>query len=249
MTTRRTDRGARRSWIGGGSTVARWDAGLLGIALVCAGLGVCATLVVPRVLSGAAGSVVSAVVLWAAFLVPVMIGFARSRPRRLLSFRAVDLAYGIGFGVLLRLVQGWLEWAGSGTTGFPSFGSLGGSWWFTGLVAPALISPIVEEAFFRGVLLVCLYTLVRRVSDGRSAAIVAVLVTTGVFVFFHALSGAGAWWDVISTGFVGAVCATLVLATTRLWPAVIAHITYNGLWVALGIVGTLAGSSSAPALS
>ena len=42
-----------------------------------------------------------------------------------------------------------------------------------------------------------------------------------------------------SLALVGLTASLLVLLTGRLWPAVLAHVVYNGLWVAMATVGTL----------
>jgi hypothetical protein len=36
----------------------------------------------------------------------------------------------------------------------------------------------------------------------------------------------------------------IVLSTGRIWGAILAHVVYNGLWVALATVGTLLGGSA-----
>ncbi|KAA9107785.1 CPBP family intramembrane glutamic endopeptidase [Microbacterium rhizomatis] len=102
------------------------------------------------------------------------------------------------------------------------------------VVGAALISPVVEETFFRGVV-------VRALGDGlRSvgpaiAGTVAVAVSTGAFVALHAVSW-GASIPVaalVGTAGVGLGTSILVVLTGRLGGAIIAHIVFNTLGVVL----------------
>ena len=97
-----------------------------------------------------------------------------------------------------------------------------------------LITPVVEELFFRGVI-------VRALSDaltgaGRAiAGTVAVAVSTAVFVMLHiAPSGAGVPLGVVvGTSAVGVGCGILTLVTGRLGGAIVAHVAFNAIGVAL----------------
>jgi membrane protease YdiL (CAAX protease family) len=221
-----------------------WGYDLLGWAMISFAAGILLSAGIPSVVPGATGVLIAGIALWLGMAVPVALAFARSRPRGLLRFRPVDLLYGIVLGGVLRLAQGWFEQAAAGgPVPFPSYptidGQLSSSWWFADALAPVVISPVIEEFFFRGVLLVVIYTVVRRALGKRVAAFVAVVVTTGVFVAAHTLNGALGWDDVASYALVGIVCGMLVLLTRRIWGAVLVHIVFNATWVALATAGTL----------
>lgn len=244
--SRASRRGARvrLDWRVGGSTVRPWDAGLLGIALIAGGLGVVVSVTIGRLVPRSAGSTLAMLVLWAALAVPIVIGLRRSRPRALLSFRPVDLIYGVALGLIARIALGVAIAATGGDQAFPSAGSLGGAWWFTGLIAPVVGAPLFEEGFFRAVVLVTVFTLVRRGSGRLTAAFVSVLFSTGLFVLMHAIAAPLSVGDVVGIVLVALFAGVLVVATGRVWPAVIAHATFNATGVALTIVGTLAGTGA-----
>ena len=133
--------------------------------------------------------------------------------------------------------------AAGGVAPFPVYptidGALPASWWFGDLIAPVVISPVLEEFFFRAVLLIAIYTVARRALGGAVAGFVAVVLTTGLFVAAHTLSGALPWDDVAAFTLVGLVCGMLVVFTGRIWGAVLTHVVFNASWVALATVGTL----------
>ncbi len=182
--------------------------------------------------------------IWVAMTVPVVLAFRRSVPRGLLRWGWTDLLYGIAAGLLLRLVQGWLQSTG-GPLPFPSLmtvnGQLAEGWWFDDLLAPVVIGPLVEEFFFHGLVLVAVYTAVRRMAgDKRLAGVAALLLSTGLFVLAHAVLAPLAWPTAVSLALVGLVGGLLVLLTGRLWPAVLSHVVYNASFLALALVGTFA---------
>lgn len=102
------------------------------------------------------------------------------------------------------------------------------------VVGLVLVTPVVEELFFRGVM-------VRALSDGLDGAgravagTVAVAVSTVVFVLLHiAPAGADpAVGPVAATFAVGIGCGILTVLTGRLGGAIIAHIVFNATGVAL----------------
>ncbi|WP_404431372.1 CPBP family intramembrane metalloprotease [Microbacterium lacus] len=239
------ERTRRRDWRLGGRTVARWRERVLALALIALGVGVLGGTALVTFVSASWAPLVATVLLWVAMLIAIVYAFVRSRPAGLLGFRAQDLVFGLGIGLLLRLVQGWVDAATGGTGAFPSYPTIGGSlpngWLFNDVIATVLIAPVIEEFFFRGVILVALYTLLRRPVGKIVAAAVAAVASTGIFVLVHALGGALAVDQVISLTVVGLVCASLVLLTGRIWPAVLAHVVYNGTYVVLALIGTYAG--------
>lgn len=225
--------------------MARWRTDLLGWVLISLAAGILASVTLFQVLPPTIGGWAAPVVLWLALLVPTVFAFSRSIPRPLLQFRAVDLLYGLVLGVTLRVVQGWISLATTGSDVWPSYGTLDGqlpvSWWFTEVASGVVISPVLEEFFFRGVLLIVVYSVVRRSVGAGAAGFVAVIVSTGLFMLGHVLT-IGIGWDMaLAIGFVGLVCALLVLLTGRIWGALLVHVTFNASYVALALVGTLVG--------
>jgi membrane protease YdiL (CAAX protease family) len=175
-------------------------------------------------------------------LVPVVLALCRSRPAGLFRFRALDVLYGIVLGVLLRVAQGWIAQVGGGAAPFPSYptidGEPGASWWLTDVVAVVAIGPVVEEFFFRAVILVSVFTLLRRRFGHVAAGISAVLVSAAAFVMLHSLLVGQTADLVVATALLGAVCASLVMLTGRIWGAVLVHVIYNATYVLLALIGT-----------
>jgi membrane protease YdiL (CAAX protease family) len=102
------------------------------------------------------------------------------------------------------------------------------------VVGLVLVSPIVEELFFRGLMM-------RALDDALHDAgrllrpLVALLVSTGTFMLLHMLpfTGGVSLGLVIGTFGVGLGCGILTVATGRLGAAIIAHVTFNGVGVLL----------------
>lgn len=93
---------------------------------------------------------------------------------------------------------------------------------FIGLIATVVVgAPVVEELFFRGLLL---RSLQRRVPDGAAVAISSV-----AFGLAHAsaLPVRAVALVMISLAVFGAVLAMLALRTGRLGPGILAHATFN----------------------
>jgi membrane protease YdiL (CAAX protease family) len=229
----------RTDWRLGGRAVRRWDLSVIAAALIGVGLGVVGGGVVSRLLVPWA-PIASTVILWAGLGAAVVFAFVRARPAGLLRFRPIDVLWGVGLGLGLRLLQGWLSGADAAT--FPSATSLDGSlpsaWWLTDALPAGLIAPVIEEFFFRTVVLVAVYQLLRRSVGGVAAGMTALLVSAGGFVLLHATAGALTLTDGIQLFAVGATCALVVLLTGRIWGAVLTHIVYNVSYLALVLVGT-----------
>ncbi|MBZ4486878.1 CPBP family intramembrane metalloprotease [Microbacterium sp. cx-55] len=247
---RRRRPSAPRVWLQGGTTTQPWGWLLVGWAIVSLGAGILIATAATEFIGGVLGGWIGTVVLWVAMLVPVIYGFTRSVPRGLLRFRATDVLFGLVFGVALRVITGWLEQAASGVSVWPAYptvdGGLGADWWFGDLLLPVVIAPVVEELFFHALLLVALYTAFRRLTRAPAVAgFGAALVSTGVFVLLHQLTGSlGATWaSAAAIALVGLVGATLVLVTGRFWGALLTHAVFNASYVVLALVGTLAGGS------
>jgi membrane protease YdiL (CAAX protease family) len=238
----------RREWRTGGTTVRDWNWLLVGWSVLALGAAVLAATASTEFIGGVAGGWIGTVAVWVALLLPVVFAYRLSVPRGLMRFRPVDLLFGLVLGVLLRFVSGALAEAATGRSAWPTYmtadGALPGTWWFDELVVPVVIGPVLEEFFFHGFLLVVLYTVFRRLTGVRAVSGVgALLVTTGLFVLLHQLTGSlvATWDGAVSVGLVGLVGGLLVLLTGRLWPAILLHVAFNGSYVVLALVGTLVG--------
>jgi membrane protease YdiL (CAAX protease family) len=243
---------APRVWLQGGSTTQRWSWVLVGGALMGLGAGLLIATAASALIGGTLGGWVGSLVLWASMIVPVVLAYSRSVPRGLLRFRATDLLFGILLGLALRVVSGWFEQAERGSAPWPALpttnGGLSGVDWLVDAVVPVVVSPVVEEFFFRGFLLVALYTVFRRLTRLPSVAGAgAALISTGIFLLLHQFTGSlsGDAAGAASIALFGLATAVLVLITGRFWAALIAHIVFNGSYVALAVVGTLAGLNGA----
>lgn len=217
----------------------RWDLSVLSAALFGVGLGVVGGGAVSRIAAPWAATA-STVVLWLGLGAAVAFAFARSRPAGLLRFRPIDVLWGVGLGLGLRLLQGWVS--GADAAAFPSAmaldGGLPSGWWLTEAIPAGLVAPLVEEFFFRTVVLIAVYQLLRRSVGGVAAGVTAALVSAGGFVLLHATAGALTLVDGIQLFAVGGTCAVVVLLTGRIWGAVLTHVVYNVSYLVLVVVGT-----------
>jgi hypothetical protein len=237
-----SSRQPRTDWRLGSRTVRRWREWTLAWALIGLGLGALAGSAVEWLWDWPLAPVVATGLVWAGMLVPVIRAFSRSTPVGLLRFRPIDLLWALGLAVALRIVQGWLAAALDADGSLPSYplidGQLPAEWWFTSLVAPVVVAPLVEEFFFRGVLLVSIFTLLRRPLGQLSAGVVAGLASTGLFVLAHTVTATLGPGEILSVAALGAVCSALVLLTGRLWVAVLTHAIYNVSFVSIALLGT-----------
>lgn len=236
----------RRTWIEGGTSVQHWGWELLGWAVLGLGAGIVGAAALNEFAPQPLAATLSLVAVWIGLAAPVAFAFARSRPRALLRFRPQDLLFGLALGILLRFTQGWLEMAAGGDGAWPAYPGAGlpPGWVFDQLLGAVVIAPVVEEFFFRGLVLVAVYTAVRRLAGRGVAGFAAALVSTGLFIVAHALLAPLTWDETAALALVGLVNSILVLLTARIWAAVLVHVVYNGLWVALATVGSLTGGSS-----
>lgn len=248
-----TQRSARRrklsdhSWLERGANH-RW--GWLQVAVALVGLAV--GLLLLRLLSARAhspwGYFAADSALWAALLLSVAVGFLVSVPRGLFHWRWRDLVIGLFAGISLRMIVDGLHWREQGFLDWLTFadpkGEVPTAWWLDGIVATAIGAPVVEELFYRAFLLVALYTVFRRFTGSPAVAAVAtVCINASVFMFSHVIASAQTMSNLsaIAILLVGITTATLVLLTGRFWSALITHLTFNGLWVLLALIGTYAG--------
>lgn len=240
--SRRSSHEARTDWRLGGRTVFRWREGLLAIALISLGAGVLLGSLVAAVWDSPWAAASSTAIVWIGMLLPIVWAFTRSRPIGLLQVRAVDVLYGVVLGALLRTTQGWIEGLDGTPAEWPGLVQVGGSVPLSSVifdvVGPVVVVPVVEEFFFRAVVLVSLYTVLRRPFGKLTAGLAAALGSTALFVVMHGISGAADVSGVVSLSLLGLVCALLVLLTGRIWGAVLVHVVYNGSYLALAVLAT-----------
>ncbi|GAA3656069.1 CPBP family intramembrane glutamic endopeptidase [Microbacterium marinilacus] len=232
-------RESTRTWLDGSRTARRWDTELLGWTALCLGAAVIASVLLRTTVPGAAGTVLAGAALWIGMAVPTALAFRRGRPRGLLAFRTMDVVYALVLGIALRTVQGWLDLAAGGGT-FPSYalgdGASTGVLWLTAVAGPVLLSPVIEEFLFHGVVLVAVYRIARRGLDG---ALLAIVASTAAFVAMHAITGGMTSWEQpVTWTLVGAALGTLVILTGRIWGAVLTHLVFNLSAALLALVGT-----------
>ncbi|WP_060915985.1 CPBP family glutamic-type intramembrane protease [Microbacterium oleivorans] len=237
---RRGRRRARTDWRLGGTIVRTWNGTLLAIALVSLGLAILAGSLVQLLWASPWAPLASTAVLWIGMIVPAVIAFRKGRPAGLLRFRPADIVFGVALGLGLRLIDGWVTDAASRPfpTGSPLGGSLSPSWVLTEAIPAGLVGPVVEEFFFRTVVLVAVYSLLRRPAGSFAAAIAAVLVSTATFIMIHAVDGSLPLSESLSVGALGLTAALLVMLTGRIWGAVLLHLVYNASLLALMAAGT-----------
>ncbi|WP_162240788.1 CPBP family intramembrane glutamic endopeptidase [Leifsonia sp. Leaf264] len=150
-----------------------------------------------------------------------------------LRFTWLDLLWGAGVGLLLRLVATLVEIAvyGSSLAGVSIGTDAAPEPWFifAAVIAPVLISPVIEEAYFRGFT----QRAVERASRSRWTAII---VTALVFAALHLVEANSLRSAIVlgvSTLLFGAAAGALASYTGRIGGAIVAHIVFNGTLVAL----------------
>ena len=150
-------------------------------------------------------------------------------------FLWTDLLAGAGVGLAARaLVELVAPTAGGLGGGLDAATSDTGAAIVVTMAGAVLLTPYTEELFFRGLLQRALGDALARA--GRIVAgAVAVLVATGAFVALHALAAGAAMplGLLLGTAAIGVGCGTLTLVTGRLGGAVVAHVLYNAIGVAL----------------
>lgn len=240
--SRRRRHRRNRPWREGGASTARWGADLLGWAMVATGAGALGARAVSVLLPAGDAAAAAQTVIWVSFAAPVVVAGSRSCPRGLLRFHALDLLYGVVVGVIVRLCQGALAQADGGPVPWPSAPSIRGTLpdGFVGdAVAGVVVAPVLEELFFRGVVLVCAYTVVRRRAGRVAGGIAATAISSALFVGAHLLVAPMSVPDVGALALLGVVAAAFVLGTGRVWAAVATHVVFNATGFALLAVGTL----------
>lgn len=105
----------------------------------------------------------------------------------------------------------------------------GSAWLYILLVAVVIGAPLAEELFFRGLTL--------RALEKRAGPVVGVIGSTVVFTLPHFIGSGLAGTAVLfaSIGMVGAVFGTVTVIVDRLWPAIFAHMLFNGFGAAAAL--------------
>jgi membrane protease YdiL (CAAX protease family) len=168
-----------------------------------------------------------------------------------LRFRPVDVAIGLGVGILAKIVSAAIGAVAITVTGHaPETGNFDLSTsplWIVlnGFVVAVLIAPVVEELFFRGLVLRAANNRVlRRGGTAKRAAMTATVASALGFALLHLYQSPDVTLLIIlggTTFFLGFINARVTLATGRLGAAIIAHAFFNGSSVVLVL---LAGSGS-----
>lgn len=158
---------------------------------------------------------------------------------RLLGLRILptDLLIGTGLGALLRGGTALVTLALLGTTGFGGQVIIGDVdvWFFVRtLVFPILVTPFVEELYFRGILQRSIVAGLRRLLPGRMAVVVGVASTALMFTALHAvtaLNGLLALNSALILFTLGAVTGILAVLTRRIGLSILVHIAFNAVAV------------------
>ncbi|MEV8268624.1 CPBP family intramembrane glutamic endopeptidase [Microbacterium sp. NPDC076911] len=161
------------------------------------------------------------------------------------QWRALDLASGAAIALAARAAVEIVAPTVPGSSGLFGGGPLGAPVnvlaVIVGVATAVLISPVVEELFFRGLLQRSLGDLLGSggaPAGGVFAGVVVVAISTLSFVAIHAIGPILAGTAVpvgtlVGTTAVGLGCGTLVFITGRLGGALCAHILFNTLGMAL----------------
>ena len=163
--------------------------------------------------------------------------------------KPVDLAIGLGVGLALRFVIGLWALLYSSLTGQQPKSNLEsvlgnglgtGFWLVVNIAAIAVIGPVIEEIFFRGVgLRSALASLLRRAdnprfADPRRRARAAIAATALLFAALHLNEISDLTSAVVllpGLFLTGWVLAQLTISTGRLGPAIVSHMVFNGVAV------------------
>jgi membrane protease YdiL (CAAX protease family) len=147
------------------------------------------------------------------------------------------LLVGLFAGLLLRTVAVGAEALATGRVGGGSLSPGGDTVGLVAvIVASAIVSPVIEELFFRGTLLPAVG---ERIGAGRAADVVAIVLVAAVFALVHALAGLSLIPVVVA--FVAGIGFGLVARSHGAGAAIVAHVVFNVTGLAL--IATAAGLS------
>lgn len=173
--------------------------------------------------------------VWCGFVLPAYLVTRTGRSLGLALARWDSLYVFLGIALQLALVIAYLPVHLSGGANAVNRELGGGSGWV--LIVPAMLTiigaPVVEELFFRGVILRALLVLFDTSAPVFGTAM-AIVVDGALFGLAHLGSG-----DLLAQlpglAAVGVVLATLAVKTRRLGPSIVTHAAFNAvvvLWYA-----------------
>lgn len=181
--------------------------------------------------------------IWVPLLGSVLVA-SRFRGRRSLArdfalrFRWIDLLWGGAIGLLARTAVSLIEISSSGRiAGFGARLELPGGFlfWFGVLLAPIVIGPIVEELFFRGLVLRSVERRTDRGIGHVASASLAVVISAMVFALLHvaqATTVSEAWRVGAGSLVLGLATGAATVLTGRLGAAIVGHMVFNGVLIA-----------------
>ncbi|WP_181429147.1 CPBP family intramembrane glutamic endopeptidase [Curtobacterium sp. MCSS17_008] len=145
-----------------------------------------------------------------------------------------DLVFALGIVILTRVFDAVLALSFTGTTGLqpaPTLGTPDIGLLLVSGVGIVLVSPVLEELFFRG-----LFQRLLAAELTPRTRWLAVLVTAFLFALAHLFLGSATTtlggFQVFSTTFVlGLLTGTLVAITNRVGGAIVAHVLFNAVAV------------------
>ena len=191
---------------------------------------------------------VSALTMYLAWMIAVKVAANRAfksiRRTFRIYFKKRDWLIGLGLAVVMRIVEGIaqmpfadvFENEASNATNAVSYT---GIWYvINAILIAAILAPLFEEIFFRGLFLSAMqrkFVNWRKRRHGKvdwvykSRYVVSILVTSVVFGFMHYPGGSFALntITIVETGLIGALLAWMTIRTKRLGPAITTHMFFN----------------------
>ncbi|WP_426737844.1 CPBP family intramembrane glutamic endopeptidase [Plantibacter sp. 2H11-2] len=161
------------------------------------------------------------------------------------TIRPIDLLWGAAAGLLLRIIVSSLEVLSYG--GLPA--TAGNTvplataddvvYVVVALLSVILVAPVIEETFFRGLVLPSIIGMLR---GGRW---IAVAISALLFAVLHLLAVTTVAQAIVvgvGTLLVGLGAGSLAVLTGRLGPAIVAHVVFNASILALGLSAVTGGT-------
>lgn len=146
-----------------------------------------------------------------------------------------DVVLGIALGLMLRVIGMWLEVAlygirlHGGASGIPRAPWL--VWVLLAVVVPIVAAPLIEELFFRGLLLRGLTRwAARRSLSSRLSAVLAIGGSSLIFMLVHVIGPQSERQMMligVMTFLLGCAAGAMAVKTGRLGASLALHITYN----------------------
>lgn len=163
------------------------------------------------------------------------------------GFKPVDLLLGVATALFLKCISVFLELAFLGHPAsayrIPLETLFNPQIVLLTIVIPIVLAPVIEEIFFRGIVLRAMRSqFVRQGVDEKLSILLAVLGSSLIFGLFHILSlpsGNYSTLVFLTTFLLGLATGALVVTTGRIGGALVAHFSYNAITLmAAGILWT-----------